>query len=166
MDRAGLTQQLEALDPETFGWAMACCDRRREEAEDVLHDVYVLVLEGRARFEGRSTLRTWIFGVIRRTAAARRRREWLHAVIRLKVGRLDAAPSPDEAAVAQDRLARTRSAMRRLSGRQREVLHLVFYHAMTIEEAATIMKVSTGSARTHYHRGKAHMASLLSEDRP
>ena len=47
-------------------------------------------------------------------------------MIRLKVGRLDAAPSPDEAAVAQDRLARTRSAIRRLPGRQREVLHLVF----------------------------------------
>ena len=73
MDRAGLTQQLEALHPDSFGWAMACCDRRREDAEDVLHDVYVMVLEGSARFEGRSTLRTWIFGVIRRTAASRRR---------------------------------------------------------------------------------------------
>ena len=126
MDRAGLTQQLEALHPDSFGWAMACCDWRREEAEDVLHDVYVMVLEGNARFGGRSTLRTWIFGVIRRTAASRRRREWIHAVLRLQVGRPEAPPTPDENAVAQDRLARTRDAMCRLSARQREVLHLVF----------------------------------------
>ena len=166
MDRAGLTQQLEALHPDSFGWAMACCDRRREDAEDVLHDVYVMVLEGSARFEGRSTLRTWIFGVIRRTAASRRRRALLQAVLGLRMSRPDSPPTPDQDAVAMDRRARTRDAIRRLSPRQREVLQLVFYHETTIEEAATIMNISVGSARTHYHRGKARMASLLREDRP
>lgn len=65
-----------------------------------------------------------------------------------------------------DRRERTRSALRELSVRQRQVLHLVFYQDFTIEEAATIMSVSVGSARTHYHRGKSRMATLLSGDRP
>jgi RNA polymerase sigma-70 factor (ECF subfamily) len=53
-----------------------------------------------------------------------------------------------------------------LSARQREVLELVFYHDLTLEDAAEIMQVSSGAAHRHYHRGKARLAALLSEDRP
>jgi RNA polymerase sigma-70 factor (ECF subfamily) len=144
---------------------MACCDRRREEAEDVLHDVYVMVLDGDARFDGRSTLKTWLFGVIRRTASSRRRRDLLHSVLGMRIDRPAPPSTPEEDAVTTDRSARTREAMRHLSARQREVLQLVFYHDTTLEEAATIMNVSIGSVRTHYHRGKVRMAAMLSGDR-
>lgn len=170
VDHACLGHDLEALHPHCFGWAMACCDRRRDVAEDVLHDVYVKVLDGSARFDGRSTLKTWLFGVIRRTASAHGRRERLRGVLGMRqASRIDRpapAPSPQDDAERSDRLARTRLALARLSTRQREVLELVFYHDLTIEEAAAIMSVSVGSARVHYHRGKTRMATLLLGDRP
>ncbi len=50
-----------------------------------------------------------------------------------------------------------------LSQRQSEVLQLVFYHEMTIEESAKVMQISLGSARTHYARGKSNLARLLKE---
>jgi RNA polymerase sigma-70 factor (ECF subfamily) len=74
--------------------------------------------------------------------------------------------SPADDALAADRRARTRQALARLAARQGEVLELVFYHDLTIEEAARIMEVSVGSARVHYHRGKKRMAALLSGEQP
>jgi RNA polymerase sigma-70 factor (ECF subfamily) len=54
-----------------------------------------------------------------------------------------------------------------LPARQREVLDLVFFHEMTVEQAAEVMDVSTGTARTHYHRGKLRLLELLgTEDLP
>ncbi len=170
MDHACLVQELEALHPHCFGWAMACCERRRDLAEDVLHDVYVKVIEGSARFSGHSTMKTWLFGVIRTTAASQRRRERLHQLLRLgERARVDiqaSPPSPEDEVVAGDRQARVRRALSQLSTRQREVVELVFYHELTLEESALVMKVSLGSARTHYHRGKARLAERLRMDRP
>ncbi len=170
VNHADLAAELEALHPNSFGWAMACCERRRDVAEDVLHDVYVKVLAGKARFDGRSTFKTWLFGVVRRTASSLRRRHRLHALLGVRharrVDRAVALSSPEDDAIRNDRRDRTRRALHALSVRQHEVLHLVFYQDLTIEEAASIMSVSVGSARTHYHRGKARMAMLLRDDRP
>jgi RNA polymerase sigma factor (sigma-70 family) len=165
-----LARQIESLHPQCFGWAMACCDNMREDAEDVLHDTYVAVLENRLRYDGRSSLRTWLFGVIRHKARARSRRERLRAWLGIRnVARIDApspAPMPDDDAIAAERRERTRRALEQLSPRQREVLLLVFYHDLTVEEAAGVMRVTVGSARTHYARGKERMTRLLEEVRP
>src|SRR5205807_1015132 len=131
---------------------------RREDAEDLLQDVYVGVIENGLRFDGHSTLKTWLFGVIRQKAHARTRRDRLRALLGVThATRIDTpAPAslPDDDAVASERRERTRLALSRLATRQREVLLLVFYHDLTIEEAARVMKVSLGSARVHYQRGK------------
>ena len=167
MTHADLAARLEALHPQCLGWALACCGHRREEAEDVLHDAYVGVLDNRLRFNGASSFRTWLFGVIRLKARARARRERLRAVLgATNAARIDGpavAPLPDAEAITADRRDRTRRALDALAARQREVLLLVFYHDLTVEQAAEVMHVSVGSARTHYARGKARMAALLAE---
>jgi RNA polymerase sigma-70 factor (ECF subfamily) len=165
-----LEAQLERLHSESFGWALHCCDRDEPEAEDVLQSAYLRLVSGKARYEGRSSFKTWLFGVIRRTAQEHRRRS--RAQRRRTLHLLPTEPvetrSPDPllALEEEERSQRLLRALEALSPRQREILHLVFYQDLTIEEGAEVMGVSLGSARTHYQRGKERLRKLLRQDRP
>jgi RNA polymerase sigma factor (sigma-70 family) len=134
-------------------------------AEEVLQSAYLTILSGRTRFNGDSSLKTWLFGVIRWTARTERRRRMLwinrHADSSVVKDIADPIRGADVAVEESDQRAALVTALASLSVRQREVLQLVFYHGMTIEEAAAVMKVSLGSARTHYNRGKKALAQKL-----
>jgi RNA polymerase sigma-70 factor (ECF subfamily) len=165
MDRSDLERELERLHPESFGWALFCSGRDRELAQDVLQEAYARVLSGAARFQGRSAFRTWLFGVIRRTALAERRRERRPGVLRaVETALADPAPGADERLEEAEHREELLRALTALSPRQREVLVLVFYHELTVEEAARVMEVSLGSARTHYDRGKKGLLARLSQE--
>ena len=72
-----LRRDIEELHPASFSWALACCAFRRHEAKDVLQTVYLKLFDGRPRYRGRSSLRTWLFAMIRNTATDRRRQSWV-----------------------------------------------------------------------------------------
>ena len=168
MDRFALERELEALHVQSFAWALVCCGHHRADAEDALQTVYLRILDGEARFEARSTFRTWLFGVIRRCAAQQRRRRWWAGPFRNggpHEGRPDPRPGADQVIEQDERAARLMAALRALPRRQQEVLELVFYHEMTIAEAGEVIGVSIGTARTHYERGKKSMSRLLSGER-
>jgi RNA polymerase sigma-70 factor (ECF subfamily) len=166
MDQIDLRQELERLHPASFGWALWCCDHRKDEAEEVLQTAYLKVLEGKARFHGRSSLRTWFFSVVRRVAWEQRRLRWLRELLTGRwLGRQPAPveAGPDQALSSSEESHALRAALMRLPTRQREVLHLVFYQELTIEEAAKVLAISLGTARTHFERGKATLRKLLKE---
>ncbi len=170
MERAELERELERLHMACWGWALACCAHDRDAAEDTLQSAYLRILSGKARFDGRSSVRTWVFGVIRRTALEERRRgisrrSHEQSDEHRSASVPDAAPSADLVIERSEANAALLAALGTLSPRQREVLHLVFYQDMTIEEAAAIMQIALGSARTHYDRGKKAMALALSAAR-
>src|SRR5262245_44670553 len=160
MTDSELRDALETHHSESYGWALSCCARSPVEAEAVLQTVYLKVLMGKARYGGKASFKTWLFAVIRRTAADERRRQILR---RLLLDRRKASPSPapierpDEAVHRIEIQRLVREALAQLPRRQREVLQLVFYHDLSLAEAAQVMNVSLGSARTHYERGKKQL---------
>ena len=162
-----LEAQLSRLHHHSFGWALSCCGWDEADAEDVLQTTYLKVISGRAHFEGRSVFRTWLFGVIRQTAREhhRRARSERERAERLagQVGHTAAGQPADDPAERAEKSRMLLEALDELPARQREVLHLVFYQGLTVQEAADVMEVSVGSARVHYDRGKKRLRTLLSE---
>jgi RNA polymerase sigma-70 factor (ECF subfamily) len=164
MQREELERNLEKLHAASFRWALSCT-RDRADAEDSLQTAYLKVLGGRARFEGRSAFKTWLFAVIRKTAAERRRSFWS----RLMAGNgggisttvADPGPGPLAEAARSEEVARLKAALARLPRRQRQMLELVFSHDMTVEEASAALGIGVGSGRVHYHRGKKRLLTEL-----
>lgn len=167
MDLEELGGKLESLHRDSFGWAVSCCAGDREEAEDVLQETYLKIVAGRARFGGRSAFKTWLFGVIRRTATERHRRRRLRSALLFRwADRPASATRRSQPSDRVDRLetaARVDRALRQLSPRQRQVVELVFYQDLTVAEAAEILAISIGSARVHYARGKAKLRVELEQ---
>lgn len=165
-----LLPKLEALHTDAFGWALHCCGSDHSRAEDILQTAYARLMQGRATHDGRSTLKTWWFGVIRLTAHEEHRRQRYRESL---LGRLmgfispetehDPRPSPSRQIEIKEQTQQLRAMLAQLPARQAEVLHLVFYQDLTLDAAATVMGISGGSARQHYERGKARLRALISE---
>src|SRR5918911_1012304 len=139
MESSELKTRLETYQRESYGWALSCCLRDPAAAESVLQTVYVKVLEGKARFDGKAAFKTWLFSVIRKTAADHRRRRMLHRFRLIRYEESDARIAQQknpEAAVYHSEIQHLfRRALARLPARQRETLQLVFYHDLSLAEA-------------------------------
>jgi RNA polymerase sigma factor (sigma-70 family) len=166
METSKLKTELERLHSSSFGWALSCCRRDRAEAEEVLQTVYLGVLEGKARYRGEASFKTWLFAVIRKTAISEHRKSLLRK-LRL-IGDLDRPTlqsSLDEEPAARFERSETQirfqRALEQLPARQRETLHLVFYEDLNLREAAQVMGISIGSVRQHYERGKKRLREYL-----
>ena len=148
-----------------FRWAMALNGRDRDAASELVQQVYLEVMEGRTKILQVDEPRPYLFGIARRLLASQRRRQSIFG----RLLRLDFLPQPtgnggqsqDEQRLAGERLAATRRAMSHLSPKQAQIATLVFMEEFTVEEAAEVMGVGIGSARTHYHRAKERLATLL-----
>jgi RNA polymerase sigma-70 factor (ECF subfamily) len=167
MDQSDFRVELERMHSASFGWALCCCNHRREEAEEALQTAYLKALQGTASFHGESSLRTWFFAVIRRTAMEQGRRQWLRRRILDKWLARELSPQPasdpEVLACESESCRMLLRALEELSARQREVLHLVFYQDLTVEQASSVLHLSVGTARTHFDRGKRQLRKALAQ---
>ena len=127
--------------------------------------VYLKILEGTAQYNAKATFKTWLYAVIRNTAvdAHRRARRKRLRLVQPEASFDAIAPSNHLDDQMDQRHLQTlfRQALADLSERQREVMLLVMYHDLTLDEAARVMGVSLGSARTHYDRGKKRLRQWM-----
>ena len=165
MDTAELKAELEKLHDSSFGWALSCCRHDRSDAEEVLQTVYLKILQGKARYRGEASLRTWLFAVIRKTAISERRKQLLRTLSSVveTSGSNHGNSQPAVEFERSEMQRRFQQALRCLPARQQETLHLVFYQDLSLREAADVMGISIGSARRHYERGKKRLREALDQ---
>lgn len=152
---------LQEMHTELYGWALSRCDYDRALAEDLMQQAYVEVLSGRARFNNKSSLRTFIFGVVQNLARSQLRK----IAIRLRIVRTHSAELQQDEYSDTDEgsgeHAHIWQAVQELPARQRDITELVFCREMTIEEASAVMGVTVGTGRVHYDRAKKALAIKL-----
>jgi RNA polymerase sigma-70 factor (ECF subfamily) len=165
--------------------------RSREEAEEAVQDTWLAVLGGLGRFEGRSSLKTWIFRILVNRARTRAKREarlvpfssvehnalrtsseqttpiseWLFsqaAALPLPWhGDGLAPPSPDAALLSAELRARVESAIRCLPPRQQAVITLRDLEGWAPEEVCTLLEISEANQRVLLHRARVRVRDAL-----
>jgi RNA polymerase sigma-70 factor (ECF subfamily) len=138
-------------------------------AEDVVHDVFLAVIEDASRYQpGRSGVLPWLFGIARNHIRRWRSRRPLlpmpgdetHDGRRLAVETdplADLARRRNETAV--------RHALLALPIRYREAIVLCDLHELSYDAAARALGCAVGTVRSRLHRGRAMLASRLCRDK-
>lgn len=132
------------------------------EAEDVTQSVFFEIFQKAAQFDpAKGTLSKWILQYAYHRSINRKNYLALRQFQKADVFDPDllatkVSPPAQEAA----RLAR--EVLELLNAHQREVMELVFFREMTLQEIADQTKQSFGAVRHHYYRGLRHLRNLLS----
>lgn len=109
--------------------------------EDAVQDVFVVVHRRAAEFEGRSSVKTWLFGIVVHVARAHRRRRTLDAIDDPDAVVDPRAESPHAHAEAAEARRVLHEVLDTLDDERREVFVLIELSEMTAPEAAEALGV-------------------------
>jgi RNA polymerase sigma-70 factor (ECF subfamily) len=162
--------------------------RDRAVAEEVVQETWLAVLDGIDRFEGRSSLKTWIFQILSnraRTRAVRERRSAPFSALaddghdetavdadRFRdeghrwAGHWAAAPAdwsalPEERLLGSETLAQVQAAIETLPPRQADVLVLRDVEGWSPDEVCAALDISDGNQRILLHRARSKVRAAL-----
>lgn len=159
-DRAAFRQLHARYHGPVHGFAMRIVDAP-DRAEEVANDTMLAIWRGAERFEGRSKVSTWIFGIAYRTAIRTLRRK---GVERREVGADAAAEIADESTPTPDAAlhhAEVRAALAELPGELRTVVRLTYYEGHSVTEVAELTGVSPGTVKSRMHRARRRLKERL-----
>jgi RNA polymerase sigma-70 factor (ECF subfamily) len=159
--------------------------RDRAVAEEVVQDTWIAVLRGIERFEGRSSLKTWIYRILMNTAKTRGQRESRSVPFSAAAGRDEPAVDPDRFLDAEHQHAggwmlgpsewqtpeeellqgETREQILRaiddLPEQQRAVITLRDVEGFPPDEVSELMGISDGNQRVLLHRARAKVRTAI-----
>jgi RNA polymerase sigma factor (sigma-70 family) len=156
----------------TYGAAMQrlarASEANAERRRDLLQDMHVALWRSLAAFDGRCSMRTWVYRVSHNVAASHIDRE--------RRGRVGAAPIEDiehlpdlrslSADVEQsDAIEKLNALIRKLPAADRQVLTL-YLEELDAAAIAEITGLTPGAVATRISRLKAHLAKSFHETAP
>ena len=145
-----------------------------EEARDVAQEVFLQVYRTLGRFEGRSSLKTWIYRIV--VNQSRNRRRWWRRRRKDRSFPLDALTPSDEARLAEqgahaegpeqrfvrrERARAVQSALLRVSFEHRAVLLLREVEGLSCEEIAGALSLPGGTVKSRLSRARDALRCAL-----
>jgi RNA polymerase sigma-70 factor (ECF subfamily) len=130
--------------------------------EDAVQDVFVVVHRRLAEFEGRSSVRTWLFRIARWIVTHERRRarsKPAHEPIDEEVG--DAAPGPFEIAARSEGLRALESVLLRMDEEKRLVFVLMDVEEMKAHEVAELFEINVNTVYSRLRLARDQFRRLL-----
>jgi RNA polymerase sigma factor (sigma-70 family) len=127
-------------------------------AEEVADDVLVVLWQSAHRFEGRSKLSTWLFGIAYRKAANVLRSRLYRKEIPLDDSLSDAAPDAARRVELGEWLDK---AFGELSADHRMVVELTFVHGLSYQEIAAIADCPVNTVKTRMFHARRRLQAAL-----
>lgn len=178
-DDAAFAEVVRAWSPAMLRVARAHV-HTHASAEEVVQEAWIGVLRSLDGFEGRASLRTWVFRILLHTARRRGRAEERAPEHGPAVDparfrdaddpeypghwRDDAAPAdwgPEPALLAAEFRAVLGRALAGLPERQRAVVELRDVHGLDAEEVCELLSLTPANQRVLLHRGRARLRAAL-----
>jgi RNA polymerase sigma-70 factor, ECF subfamily len=133
-------------------------------AEDLLSEVFLDVWRQADRFEGRSSVSTWLMSIARfKALSALRRRTEDELTEEIEGTLADTANDPEAALQEKNRSELLREALTRLSPEHREIIDLVYYHEKSISECAEILGIPAATVKTRMFYARRKLAELITD---
>ena len=134
-------------------------------AEELAAEVMVGIWRQAARYEGRSSLETWVFGIAHNKAVSwlrKRREEGMPegAADALVDERAD-PEAEDDASSVTDMMSRL---IQRLSVEQQAALQLTYYQDMPLEQVADAMGCPVNTVKTRIYYARQHLKRMLADE--
>ena len=134
--------------------------RDREDAEDALQETFIAAWRALDRFGGRSEVTTWLYRIAvnkSHDAIARRRTA-------TPLDELHEPASPVDAGEQRARRAAIEQALQTLTPEFRAVAVLCDILGLTPAEAADVLEIPEGTAKSRVFRARAELARALAPD--
>jgi len=136
------------------------------DAEDVVQETLLGAFEHIRKFEGRSSVKTWLTSILMRQAARHHRRRSRSRETWLANGDHAAPGRGGGVREASDRRLDVRRALGRLSADHRQVVVLREYDGMSYAEMAEVLGVPQGTVESRLHRARQELKDLLRDYLP
>ncbi len=161
-DPAAMEALLHELAPTVHRFSRRLC-RSDHEADDALQDALLAIATHLPEFEGRSSLSSWVYTLVR-SACSHRRRGMKNAPPVADdegVERVEESPSPEEQSSRRELSEALSDALDALPEEVREVLLLRDVEGLTAPEAAEAVGISVGALKSRLHRARAALREAL-----
>ena len=136
-----------------------------DQAEELLQETFYRAFLHIDRFEGRSSLYTWLCRIGKNAWLKECRRRERYADTPYEDLTLpDPAPPPEEAMLRRAQSKRLRRTIRKLEEPQRDVFILHAFGGLKLKEIAAIYQKSESWARVTYFRARKILQEVLSDE--